>query len=363
MSKEILIEAAQTANVERDGKNLFIHGLALLSNQKDRNNRIYSEEVNDNAVQHLQEKLKSGATLFGTLGHSQDMTVPPNQIATVVKSLTKSKDGWVARSQVIDKGAGSVLGSIIRAGGKLGHSVKGTGSVKRNKQTQLDEVQDDFRIHSIDIVESPSIGHAGLFNAIYEEVASQATLTSRTLDKSDLDSKVRSIIRGLGRADLHVDFDATYGLFQSPHDDKTYLQNLEALRADILAKLADVQAKIVAQNDGDYSNFKDVCAQYIKKIAGESSALKRSFMKREMVQHVYGQRLIESTIKLLSRGGSRLSTLNETVPEIETIRRRSGTKISDNSKEMEAISQWHKEQENERRDLQRLEQLKSRRKR
>jgi hypothetical protein len=96
MSKEILIEAAQTADVEQDGKNLFIHGL-MLSNKPNRNNRVYSEEVLDNAVQHLQEKLKSGS-LFGTLGHGSDQNVNPSQIATVMKSLTKTKDGYVGRA-------------------------------------------------------------------------------------------------------------------------------------------------------------------------------------------------------------------------------------------------------------------------
>ena len=177
-------------------------------------------------------------------------------------------------------------------------------------------------------------------NAIYESVASD-TLTSQSLNKSDLNSKVRSIIRGLGNPALHVDFDEVYGTFQNPHSDLTYLENLELLRKDILARLLKVQQAITTQGDDATADPRKLYATYAKALSRESSPIKRAAIRREAKEQHYGTKLIEAAARLLPRSGPTTTPVNEHYTLINSIRKKAGSKLTSTQKEYEGISEHY----------------------
>src|SRR5262249_2387845 len=104
------------------------------------------------AVDRIQERIRSGQ-MMGTLGHEESTGVSLDRVSHVVQSLTRRGDSWVGRSRVVDAGAGNILKAIIDAGGKVGMSSRGAGSIKT--KGGVHHVQEDFTIFAIDCVADP----------------------------------------------------------------------------------------------------------------------------------------------------------------------------------------------------------------
>jgi hypothetical protein len=78
--------------------------------------------------------------------------------------------GFMGEAEVLQTPAGKILESLIKSGVKLGISSRGFGSVK--DRNGLNEVQEDFKLVTFDIVSDPST--PGAFpNAVYEHKEEQ----------------------------------------------------------------------------------------------------------------------------------------------------------------------------------------------
>jgi hypothetical protein len=332
--RHLLIEAAEPAKIQREGKRLFLSGMMLMGDRENANARVYPSHVLQKGVDAIQHRINEG-TMFSTLGHDSTSIVQPDKIAAVVKSLTRQGSNWYGTSEVIAEGMGKVLRSIIDAGGKLGHSSRSTANLRKNEQGIM-EVQDPLVIHSIDIVANPSTQSDGIFNAIWESVAADS-VAGHKLSKEDLHSKAHeifvSLFTKLGHPELidaqrkyGIDFSNTMGKYQrqigEPGGEKTYLDNLEDDKELILKALLDLQQKIHGWNfqdlDGDkFSNAAKYLAAY-----GAKDPLKTASLKRENQRIAYTNSVIRETTRLLSRIGKRLHESPENFNVATNLRRR-----------------------------------------
>jgi hypothetical protein len=106
-----------------------------------------------------------------------------------------------------------------------------------------------------------------------------------------------------------ISFDDTMGSFQNPHSNKTYLDNLNDTAAKLITDLIQVQKAIAQQKDGD-GNMRDQLASYAKLIQQTSNPIRRTQLRREAKELIYGERLLTETVKLLSRGSTWLKTFS-----------------------------------------------------
>lgn len=161
---EVITEAKE------DGKkNLYIEGIFLQSAIKNRNGRIYPEEVMDNEVgRYIKESVERGNAL-GELGHPQGPQINLDRVSHRIVSLTKEGTNYRGKAIIGETDYGKQAKAIMEMGGRLGVSSRAMGTLKVNKQG-INEVQKDFRLATAaDIVADPSAPDAWV-NGIMEGV-------------------------------------------------------------------------------------------------------------------------------------------------------------------------------------------------
>lgn len=156
---EVLAEAS-------DGrKHLYIEGIYLQSEVKNRNGRLYPKGVMESAVEKYQPLIES-CHAFGELGHPDGPKINETLISHRITKLEWHGNNVNGKAVIIPEGNGAIVRGIIETGGKLGVSSRGLGSLKN--KSGLMEVQSDFRLSTAaDIVTNPSAPDA-FVNGIME---------------------------------------------------------------------------------------------------------------------------------------------------------------------------------------------------
>jgi hypothetical protein len=150
----LLVEKAnRSVHVTKENRATFLEGL-MLSTKPNANGRIYSQQVLDEAVDSIRHRINEGS-FYGAISHGEESSVPLDRASHIITSLTKHRDGYYGKARIISGSpAGTILESIISAGGKIGMSSRGFGELRKNS-TGLMEVT-NYTLASIDSVSQPS---------------------------------------------------------------------------------------------------------------------------------------------------------------------------------------------------------------
>lgn len=153
--KEIT-EDIQYIAEEKDGKkNLYIEGVFLQSNLKNRNGRVYPKEVMAKEVDRYVNENVAKNRALGELGHPDGPTVNLDRVSHMITSLREDGNNWIGKAKILDTPMGKIAANLIEAGAQLGVSSRGLGSIK--EKAGISEVQDDFMLATAaDIVADPS---------------------------------------------------------------------------------------------------------------------------------------------------------------------------------------------------------------
>lgn len=158
-----------TEGKEGEPKNLYIKGVFLQSAIKNRNGRLYPEEIMDKEVgRYIQESVNTKSS-YGELGHPATPQIGLDRVSHIITELTKEGTNWIGKARITSTPMGDVARGLIESGGRLGVSSRGMGTVKPNR-SGINEVQSDFRLATAaDIVADPSAPDAYV-NGIMENV-------------------------------------------------------------------------------------------------------------------------------------------------------------------------------------------------
>lgn len=150
-------------------KSLFIEGVFMQGNVKNRNGRIYPTEVLDKEVQRYTDDYVKKNRAFGELGHPQGPTINLERVSHMITDLKKDGDNYIGKAKIMDSPYGQIVKGLIDEGAQLGVSSRGMGTLKPNNQG-TNEVQKDFHLATAaDIVADPSAPDA-FVNGIMEGV-------------------------------------------------------------------------------------------------------------------------------------------------------------------------------------------------
>ena len=146
--------------VEEAGvKNLYIVGTYIQAGIKNRNRRIYSPEIMENAVNTYRTDKIDTKRAFGELNHPASPQVNLERASHLITELTRSGTDYMGKAKVLGTPMGNIARGILEGGGQLGVSSRGVGTLKKNGMIM--EVQDDFRLSTAaDIVSDPSAPNA-----------------------------------------------------------------------------------------------------------------------------------------------------------------------------------------------------------
>ena len=142
---------------EDGSKDYFIKGIFMQSNLKNRNNRMYSEEVLDKEVKRYTDEYISKNRAYGELGRPSGPTINLDRVSHMIKELYKDGNNYIGKAKIMtETPMGKIVKNLIDEGASLGVSSRGMGSLKNNREG-IAEVQNDFYLATAaDIVADPS---------------------------------------------------------------------------------------------------------------------------------------------------------------------------------------------------------------
>ena len=151
------IESVDFIVEERNGKkNMFIEGIFLQGDLKNRNGRMYPMETLRKEVQRYTENHVNSGRALGELGHPDGPTVNLDRVSHKIVSLKESGSNFIGKAKILSTPMGKIAESLISEGVKLGVSSRGIGSLKQTREG-VNIVGDDFMLSTAaDIVADPS---------------------------------------------------------------------------------------------------------------------------------------------------------------------------------------------------------------
>jgi len=146
--------------------NVFIEGVFLQSDLKNKNGRIYPREIMQREVARYVKENITTKRAYGELGHPDGPTVNLDRVSHMITSLREDGNNYIGKAKVMDTPMGKIVKELISEGAQLGVSSRGLGSLK--ERNGINEVQDDFMLATAaDIVADPSAPDA-FVNGIME---------------------------------------------------------------------------------------------------------------------------------------------------------------------------------------------------
>lgn len=144
---------------EQGEKDVYLEGIFMQANIKNRNGRIYPMSVMKPEVErYIHTYVETGRAL-GELGHPNFQGATPNmnleRVSHKIEKVWQEGDYFCARAKILDTPYGKIAKELIKAGCQLGVSSRALGSVQR--RNGIDYVGSDFRLITAgDIVWEPS---------------------------------------------------------------------------------------------------------------------------------------------------------------------------------------------------------------
>ena len=140
-------------------KNYRIKGVFMQSEIKNRNGRMYPEQVLAKEVKRYNKEYVNQKRAFGELGHPDGPTVNLERVSHMITSLKQDGQNFIGEAKVMDTPYGKIVKNLIDEGAKLGVSSRGMGSLEPRGRMQV--VKDDFYLATAaDIVADPSAPNA-----------------------------------------------------------------------------------------------------------------------------------------------------------------------------------------------------------
>ena len=193
-----------------DDKKLYIEGVFLQSELKNRNGRMYPLSVLEKEVNRYNEEYVKSKRALGELGHPDGPTVNLDRVSHRITSLKAEGNNFIGKAQILDTPMGKIAKSLLGEGVQLGVSSRGMGSI--DKREDVNVVMDDFMLATAaDIVADPSAPDA-FVNGIME---GKEWVWNNGILKETKVAKYQSYMNDSTRADLEERTLKVFGDFLS----------------------------------------------------------------------------------------------------------------------------------------------------
>ena len=137
-------------------KKMYIEGVFLQGNIKNRNGRMYPVETLAREVNRYNEAFVGKGRALGELGHPDGPTVNLDRVSHKITSLVQEGDNFKGKAQLLNTPMGKIASSLLDEGVMLGVSSRGVGSLREDRDG-CKVVGEDFMLATAaDIVADPS---------------------------------------------------------------------------------------------------------------------------------------------------------------------------------------------------------------
>jgi hypothetical protein len=165
---KLITEYNLIAESKTDGGDVYIEGVFMQAEKPNRNKRKYSRKILQAAVaEYVEKQVKTGRAV-GELNHPDTPIVNYKEASHRILSLEWQGNNVVGKALILNTPNGKIVKGLLEGGVQLGVSSRGMGSLK-SPVGGVSEVNDDFVLSTIDIVQDPSAPDA-FVNGIQEGV-------------------------------------------------------------------------------------------------------------------------------------------------------------------------------------------------
>ena len=139
-----------------DKKRMYIEGVFLQGEIKNRNGRMYPISTLSKEVNRYNESFVKKGRALGELGHPEGPTVNLDRVSHKITSLVQEGNNFKGKAQLLSTPMGKIAQNLIGEGVTLGVSSRGVGSLKEDLHG-CKVVGEDFMLATAaDIVADPS---------------------------------------------------------------------------------------------------------------------------------------------------------------------------------------------------------------
>jgi len=137
-------------------KKMYIEGVFLQGDIKNRNGRMYPVNTLVKEVGRYNESFVKTGRALGELGHPEGPTVNLDRVSHKIVKLEQSGNNFVGKARLLETPMGRIAKNLISEGVTLGVSSRGVGSLKED-HSGCKVVGEDFMLATAaDIVADPS---------------------------------------------------------------------------------------------------------------------------------------------------------------------------------------------------------------
>ncbi len=159
ISEEISEVEYITEQKDNGKKDYKIKGVFMESDVKNRNGRVYPQEILAKEVVRYNKEFINQKRAFGELGHPDGPTVNLERTSHMITALYPDGKSFVGEAKILSTPMGEIVKSLIDEGAKLGVSSRGMGSLEQKNGAHY--VRNDFYLATAaDIVSDPSAPNA-----------------------------------------------------------------------------------------------------------------------------------------------------------------------------------------------------------
>ncbi len=157
-----------TEDAKSGKKNVFIEGVFMSAESKNRNGRIYSKKVLEKAIEKYNQDQVITGRAVGELNHPDGPSINLDKVSHRITELKWDGNNVMGKALILDTPMGKIVKGLVEGGVQLGVSSRGMGSLEMKDGANY--VRDDFMLNTIDIVQDPSAPNA-FVNGIMEGVS------------------------------------------------------------------------------------------------------------------------------------------------------------------------------------------------
>jgi hypothetical protein len=137
-------------------KKLYIEGVFLQGEIKNRNGRMYPITTLAREVGRYNENFVAKGRALGELGHPDGPTVNLDRVSHKITSLVQEGNNFVGKAQILNTPMGKIASSLLDEGVMLGVSSRGVGSLQTTSEGHKVVGEDFMLATAADIVADPS---------------------------------------------------------------------------------------------------------------------------------------------------------------------------------------------------------------
>ena len=137
-------------------KKLYIEGVFLQGDIKNRNGRMYPMETLSREVKRYNETFVAKGRALGELGHPDGPTVNLDRVSHKITSLVQEGSNFKGKAQILNTPMGKIASSLLDEGVMLGVSSRGVGSLRTTNEGHKVVGEDFMLATAADIVADPS---------------------------------------------------------------------------------------------------------------------------------------------------------------------------------------------------------------